>query len=816
MIKLHHLDKYFYKNKKNEIHVVNDISLDFPNQGLVILLGPSGSGKTTLLNVLGGLDKVNHGQVEFDDKIIEKYKANVWDDIRNEKVGYIFQNYNLLPNLSVFDNVAFVLKLLGITNAEKIEESVTYILKAVGMYKYRKKKATQLSGGQQQRVAIARALVKNPEVVIADEPTGNLDSRNTLDVMKIIKEISKTKLVVLVTHEKDIAHIYADRIIELKDGKIISDEENTSQMDYEHIDENIVYLKDMQHIIDLDNEQIEVDMYHEQVKEISPIKVRLIVINKTLYLDVDSQFSKVKLLDDQSNLLIKNEHYQKANKDTLTETTFDLKHLDYKDETKQSKILVSFKQVIFLAFQKVVKSTKKGKLLLMSFVFSGAMIALAMALASNFIVPNPALMKYDNDYVVASYQYVNDGESSPTRVPEYSVFKDAIGEDNFVNLVSESTFSIVDSQSNSTFLDFKASVDLISHNEDSKVVEGTLSTEDDEIMISTTLADGFFKSSIFDFSPNLAQSYGIWNYEDLLSEKIIRNHKTYTISGIIKSDVSLIYVTDEVYYGMLTYGSLFEFMDNEINLDVGYKTFAPDELIYGQSPADDEFVLSNQIFEDLNLEDDLDDSTIWPIEIENFGKVSGIVESTEYIGYVSSKYIEELVFNAQYEDMYSAAIYIHTTDPDKLITAIEDDLEVTGAKETRYAISLGSELIIPIAVIVPMILIIFSMTFLGYYFLMHSSMISRIYEISVFRSLGMKKRDLFVSYLVESVFVTTITSLIGYLGASFILIRLNSSPLGFSPFRVNVLTIFLGMIILYGINILAGIAPIGALLRKTP
>ena len=133
-----------------------------------------------------------------------------------------------MPNLSVFDNVAFVLKMIGIQDKNEIETRVNYILKQVGMYRFRKKRSTQLSGGQQQRVAIARALVKNPKVIIADEPTGNLDSKNTLEIMNIIKSISANKLVVLVTHEKELANFYGDRIIEIKDGKIINDDQNTT------------------------------------------------------------------------------------------------------------------------------------------------------------------------------------------------------------------------------------------------------------------------------------------------------------------------------------------------------------------------------------------------------------------------------------------------------------------------------------------------------------------------------------------------------------------------------------------------------------
>ena len=221
MIKLQNLEKYFNRKRSNEIHVVNDITLELPRTGLVVLLGPSGSGKTTLLNVIGGLDKVHSGTIDFDGIEMKRYKGNQWDDIRNEHIGYIFQNYNLLNDQTVYDNIALTLRMTGIVDKDEIDKRINYILDNVGMINYRRRRAANLSGGQQQRVAIARALAKNPKVIIADEPTGNLDSKNTFDIMNILRNISHNKLVVLVTHEESIANLYADRIIRLKDGEIV-------------------------------------------------------------------------------------------------------------------------------------------------------------------------------------------------------------------------------------------------------------------------------------------------------------------------------------------------------------------------------------------------------------------------------------------------------------------------------------------------------------------------------------------------------------------------------------------------------------------
>ena len=200
MLELKKVNKYFNRHKKNELHVINNTSLTIKDNGLVALLGPSGCGKTTLLNAIGGLDKVKKGSIYINGEKVNSRLSSKVDRIRNISVGYIFQDYKLIENLSVYDNVAIVLKMLGIKDKQEIKLRVEYVLEKVGMLRYKKRPASMLSGGQQQRVGIARAIVKDPDIILADEPTGNLDSKNSLEIMNIIKAISKDRLVLLVTH----------------------------------------------------------------------------------------------------------------------------------------------------------------------------------------------------------------------------------------------------------------------------------------------------------------------------------------------------------------------------------------------------------------------------------------------------------------------------------------------------------------------------------------------------------------------------------------------------------------------------------------
>ena len=167
MIKIENLNKYYNKGKGNEIHVINDVSLELPNTGLISFLGPSGSGKTTLLNVIGGLDKAK-GNIQYDDLTMDKYSMHKIDKFRSKEIGYVFQNYNLLLEETVYSNLEIALEMIGIYDKEEQGKRIEYTLKAVGMYKYRKKRAYALSGGQQQRVSIALSLVKKTKIIIAD------------------------------------------------------------------------------------------------------------------------------------------------------------------------------------------------------------------------------------------------------------------------------------------------------------------------------------------------------------------------------------------------------------------------------------------------------------------------------------------------------------------------------------------------------------------------------------------------------------------------------------------------------------------------
>nr|WP_025775412.1 ABC transporter ATP-binding protein/permease [Clostridium botulinum] len=214
--------KKVYTTGEFEQTALDGVSIDFRQSEFVAILGPSGSGKTTLLNMLGGLDQYDSGNMIINGLSTKKFGESDWDTYRNNSVGFIFQSYNLIPHLSIVDNVEMGMTLSGVPKSEK-RQKATYVLEKVGLGNHIHKKPNQLSGGQMQRVAIARALANDPEIILADEPTGALDTQTSEQIMDLIKEIAKDKLVIMVTHNPELAEEYADRIVSFSDGKIVSD-----------------------------------------------------------------------------------------------------------------------------------------------------------------------------------------------------------------------------------------------------------------------------------------------------------------------------------------------------------------------------------------------------------------------------------------------------------------------------------------------------------------------------------------------------------------------------------------------------------------
>ena len=221
MLRLKNITKD-YESGGSAVHALKGVSLDFRKNEFVSVLGQSGCGKTTLLNIIGGLDKYTSGDLEIGGVSTKNFTDGDWDVYRNHRIGFVFQSYNLIPHQSVLGNVEIALTIAGVSKSERRKRAAE-ALRRVGLEKELNKKPNQLSGGQMQRVAIARALVNNPEILLADEPTGALDSATSVQIMDLIREIAGERLVIMVTHNPELAEKYSTRIVRLSDGRVVSD-----------------------------------------------------------------------------------------------------------------------------------------------------------------------------------------------------------------------------------------------------------------------------------------------------------------------------------------------------------------------------------------------------------------------------------------------------------------------------------------------------------------------------------------------------------------------------------------------------------------
>ena len=246
MIEIKNLNKY-YKSGQGSFHALRDINLTLPDKGIVFIAGKSGSGKSTLLNVIGGIDSYDSGELIINNTNTKKFNKKDYNAYRNTYIGFIFQEFNVIKSLTVYENIALSIQLHN-KSTRKMKKEILKVIEQVGLKGKENRKMNQISGGERQRVAIARSLVKNPDVIIADEPTGNLDPRNRDIVMGILKSLAKDRLVLIVTHDVFLANSYGERTITLKDGKVISDvtynddhlKENDSKLTLKQIQPSIL------------------------------------------------------------------------------------------------------------------------------------------------------------------------------------------------------------------------------------------------------------------------------------------------------------------------------------------------------------------------------------------------------------------------------------------------------------------------------------------------------------------------------------------------------------------------------------------------
>lgn len=803
MIKLENVNKFFYKHKKNQIHVINNTSLTLEDKGMVALLGPSGCGKTTLLNAIGGLDKIDSGKIYINGEKISKRSASSVDKIRNINIGYIFQDYYLVDNMTVFENVALVLKINGIKDKDEITKRVNYVLEKVGMYRYRNRYANMLSGGERQRVGIARAIVKDPSIIIADEPTGNLDSKNTIEIMNIIKAISKDRLVILVTHETELADFYADRILKIEDGKIIEDILNNHDNDLDYRLENKIYLKDLENHEIIDNDNLKVNFYSDSKEKLD---IKLIVKNGNIYIQ---STNKVEVIDNNSSIELVDDHYKKISKNIYQEYKFDFDKIINKDIKKKYSSIFNPVTLIKNGFKKVMNYSPIKKLLLVGFFLSGIFITYSVSSLygiyniddSKFVTINKNYLVIDSKKIDVNnfleyekndnINYILPGNSLVSFYIEYDDYYQTL---NYKDLIYGSLTSL----------------NMISDND---IIMGRMPNKSNEIVIDKLVFDNYHSNP---FASMLGINTPEKLFDRALSVGVLENYK---IVGVVDSGSPSIYTYESEFINILyntnnvaETSDYYDYMvDDKIaeNLIYDYNIYKNEITIKeGKLPLNDYEVIINIFYKDsykLNQEIDvkINDKKL---------KIVGFYTSDDNISYMLSN------TNTIKYDLISNSNNMTLSVKDKNKTLNEFKTMGLNIKDSyqyskdRYynerMNSMSSTLIFSVVVLL--------ISLIEIYLMMRSSFLSRIKEVGIYRAIGMKKLDIYKMFTGEIIAISTLGSMTGVFFSSYIIYQLTTVAYYANKFLMNGLTVLTIVVIVYLFNLLVGLLPTILTLRKTP
>ena len=809
MIKLDKVNKYYYRGKPNQIHVIDNTSMIVPEHGVLTLLGPSGCGKTTLLNAIGGLDNIDSGNIWIDEDCITKGSSNKRDDIRNAKIGYIFQNFNLLDDRTVFDNVAIALRMVGVKDKQAIKDRVNYCLRTVGIYQYRNKNASALSGGQRQRVAIARAIVKNPRIIIADEPTGNLDSANTIEVMNVIKKISRERIVILVTHERKIAEFYSDYICELKDGKIVEAYNNDSSKYLDYQLENKIYLKDMPVKKELSQDGVKLGVYSDEEREAN---IKIVIRGGNLYIDTDGKFN---IVDERSNVELIDDHYRAMDESIYADNKFEYDaHMPENFKAKYTSIYTPW-NLITNGFETIKGFKKLKKFLLIGFVFA-AMFA--------FVAVSNIMGIFDiqaKDYLTSNKQYISvaNGKHSSELINELSKIegiKYVIPGSSTVAVTIPMDDYLQTAQNKNNV---NASVTYMSTITEKNLVQGKMPTNDHEVVIDKMILEKFIDEK-------KGVSIDLTTVDQFIGRKIsIPNLDDYVITGIADTDSPSLFVNDNQVMLIITnaeeassqvstgVGGAMANVENETVSDpVLDYALAPSSLTIkkGRAPeADYEVIVnySHQLEYELNKTIDKKMNNT-ALKVVGFYKSDTLADNyyvsshTNYLDYLSKQKI--------------CSVYVDG-DTAKLAAKLKKagysvEINVDRDKQ-KYIDQMKSTLKASLAVAGVLLLI----SLIEMYLMLRSSFLARIKEVGIMRAIGLKKKDIYRMFAGEILVITTLTAIPGIAIIYYIMsnvVKITSYLE--SLYMVSPLTAVLSFVLLIVFNLIAGLVPVFRTMRKTP
>lgn len=528
MLEVKNLSKIYRPKNGVEVRALDDVSLCFPETGMVFLLGKSGSGKSTLLNVCGGLDSPSGGEVIVKGRSSKNFTQSDFDSYRNTFIGFIFQEYNILNEFSVEDNIALALELQG---KPKDKAAVKKLLADVDLEGYAKRKPNTLSGGQKQRIAIARALIKNPEIIMADEPTGALDSATGKQVFETLKKLSRDKLVIVVSHDRDFAELYGDRIIELKDGKVLSDiskvQEKQQQLT-KNVDAmgGVLSIKRGAELNEQDFEQIKTFLKQ------SPTDVIIASGEKEV-----QSFKKINRITDTGE--------REVFRDTTPAESKQYRPEDSKFIRSRLPLRHAIKIGLSGLKTKPVRLFFTILLCTIAFILFGLLSTMTLynseaTFKQTLLDSEHNIIKLDKAYRThvtwyrqgeAEHSYYMDTETSFTD-EEIAKLKAEYGADVFASVRVSMQYNV---RSNSSYY-WTNSIEAVSCIDPDHslyaTIQGTYPAKDDEICISSYMANVLLNCKTYDESGNTVE---FTSADDVLGTKITLNGRPYKITGIFDS-----------------------------------------------------------------------------------------------------------------------------------------------------------------------------------------------------------------------------------------------------------------------------------------
>lgn len=838
MIEVSHLDKYYAKGSQREVHAVRDTTLQLPDTGMVALFGASGCGKTTLLNIIGGLDRADRGTVVLDGAKVQPNAT----ETRNRGIGYIFQNYHLISDQTVFENVALSLRLCGVTDTAEIEARTMAALDAVDMAMYRRRLPGTLSGGQQQRVAIARALVKNPRLILADEPTGNLDEQNTVMVMELLRQVAKDHLVLLVTHEHDLLPYYCDKIVEISDGAVASVRDNEVGDGYRSKGKSDIYLGDMPYSAGGVGTTF-IEIFGDS--DAMPKSLHIISHGGTFYISAPDNV-RLRVLDASSEVRVHECSYHPETQKNARELPPVLLETP-KSTHKKCGRMFGFFGAIASGFRSHFGHVRKGKKTLIAglFVFALSFVIMISYFGTSVRTLQEARLRYNTDMV-----YVPIGSLSTDRLRRmredglvdsvtFGSFRDYGDGDIYVSLENYRPTLTLDAGAyevnmprpetgeNAEMLGFSA---LNGRKKIPTSPAGKFEgLSDGEVVISTGLADKLIQSSGMSFLRaysdllyyNLAQGSGYYyEYVDFVSPS-----EKMTIVGVVEDKNPCIYVSPvkltDIYIRSIDKG--ISYASDSVWETLGINPPPAGTLYaayYHEVKPQTTYPVSGKNYR-------VDETTIAALR-EREDTLSGeqrkALDSLNDSYYMSREDYLSLIDDASLAFASSVNpdfthFALHAPDAGALLRYLRDNGIADGiyTPDDMYSFARGESVGGLIATGITATVFLLLMV-LCLFLIMRSGLMASVRQIGVLRAIGVSRVNLIFRFFTESLVVFAVTVLPGYLFGSISLAWLSDkaavlvSSVLYYPAWIAALT----FVFLLAVTAICGTLPVLSLTRKTP